>query len=324
MLSESDSIEVVGAAETGEELLARWDEWRPEVVTLDLNMPGMGGLATLDRIVERGGPPVIILSTHSGLGAPQTIEALSRGAADFIDKQEYSLLDFSALGAVLSRKILAVAQATKKNSVRKAAPHKELPVKNRDFELLVIGASTGGPPAIEQILSDLGRDCPVPILVVQHMPEGFIQAFAHRLNTHLPLGVFEAQPGVQLQPRMVYIGPSGSHLRVVRGDSGLSLTLSQRPRDHIHRPSVDVLFQSASETTGGKTLAALLTGMGKDGAQGLKAIRKSGGYTVVQDKTSSVVFGMPGAAIKLRAACEVLPIVAMGMRLRSLLNAGHS
>ncbi|MBZ0112148.1 MAG: response regulator, partial [Thermoanaerobaculia bacterium] len=249
MMVDVKTIEVVGAASSGEELLSRWDEWNPDVVTLDLSMPGMGGLMTLDQIVARGGPPVIILSTHSGLGAPQTIEALRRGAADFIDKQEYSLLDFSAVGKVLEERVLAVSRGDDREAMEEREVVRRSSAPAQDFEVLVIGASTGGPPAIEQVLVDLGKWCPVPVLVVQHMPEGFVTAFADRLNSRLPLGVFEAQEGARLAPRTVHIGPAGKHLQIVRRDGGLEASLTLRPRDALHRPSVDVLFQSACDVT---------------------------------------------------------------------------
>lgn len=319
MMIDVSTIEVVGAASSGEELLSRWDEWNPDVVTLDLSMPGMGGLMTLDRIVARGGPPVIILSTHSGLGAPQTIEALHRGAADFINKQEYSLLDFSGLGRVLEERVLAVSRAHHgetrgvKDVVQRSAS------STQDFEVLVIGASTGGPPAIEQVLVDLGKLCPVPVLVVQHMPEGFVGAFADRLNSRLPLGVFEAQEGARLAPRTVHIGPAGKHLQVVRRAGGLEASLTLRPRDALHRPSVDVLFQSACDVIGARTVAVLLTGMGRDGVRGMQSLAAAGACTLAQDETSCVVFGMPGAAIAAGAVQEVHPLHGIGSRIRELL-----
>lgn len=319
MMVDVETIEVVGAAASGEELLSRWDDWNPDVVTLDLSMPGMGGLMTLDQIVARGGPPVIILSTHSGLGAPQTIEALHRGAADFIDKQEYSLLDFSTLGKVLEERVLAVSRGHHREAVEERDLVHRSPEPIRDFEVLVIGASTGGPPAIEQVLVDLGKWCPVPVLVVQHMPVGFIGAFADRLNSRLPLGVFEAQEGARLDPRTVHIGPTGRHLQIVRRAGGLEASLTLRPHDAMHRPSVDVLFQSACDVTGTKTLAVLLTGMGRDGARGMKSLASVGARTLAQDETTCVVFGMPRAAIEIGAVQEVHPLDRIGSRVRDLL-----
>ncbi len=318
MLHGEAGIEVVGAAASGEELLANLERWAPDVITLDLSMPGIGGLVTLDRVMLLRPTPVIILSTHAGRGAPQTIEALHRGAADFVDKQQYSLLDFKSLREVLVEKVLAVAGAREGPVIRRAAPAGPAAEPGGGYELLLVGASTGGPPAIEQVLTDLGGDCPVPVLVVQHMPQGFTRAFAERLNTHLPLEVREAEDGMPLEPGRVYIAPGGRHLRVAHGQGRATCSLSLKPDGLAHRPAVDELFLSALPQAS-RTVAALLTGMGRDGAEGMRQLAERGAYTVAQDAASSVVYGMPGAAVTLQAAREVLPLARIGPRLRLLL-----
>jgi two-component system chemotaxis response regulator CheB len=318
-------IEVVGSAASGEELLARLNGWRPDVVTLDLSMPGMGGLQTLDRIMVLRPMPVIILSTHSGEGAPQTIEALHRGAADFIDKQHYSLLDFDALREVLTQKILAVTAAAARPSTggeeRPAATGAEAP-GGRPYRVLLLGASTGGPPAIEQVLRDLGTPCPVPVVVVQHMPVGFTRAFAHRLNSHLAAEVREAEHDGPLRSGTVSIAPAGRHLRIGRGGEGdLRTYLDARP-EAAHKPSIDELFVSAESELGDAVVAVLMTGMGADGAAGLERLHRAGASTIAQDEASSVVWGMPGAAVARGAARECLPLARIGPRLRELLRTG--
>jgi len=338
MLRDHPQIEIAGSASSGEELLANLERWRPDVVTLDLDMPGMGGLETLDHLMARRPLPVIIMSTHSGEGAPLTIEALHRGAVDFIDKQRYSLVDFAALRAVLLDKIFHVTGTELQEDVadepdaaessteipsladwaeRRAAP--EPPPSRCAFDLIAIGASTGGPPTVQAILEDLGASVPVPILVAQHMPVGFTQAFAERLNAHLALTVREAQDGERLLPSTVYIGPAGQHLRVRRGDEGLRVELGRHPESAAHKPSVDVLFRSVATAAGRRAIGILLTGMGRDGARGLARVRDVGGHTLVQDEASSVVYGMPRAAVMLDAAREVLPASRIGPRLRELL-----
>jgi two-component system, chemotaxis family, protein-glutamate methylesterase/glutaminase len=320
MLVAEPRIEVVGTASSGEELLANLERWAPDVITLDLSMPGIGGLVTLDRVMALRPMPVVILSTHAGRGAPQTIEALHRGAADFVDKQQYSLLDFSALRKILVEKVLAVTgmalaserTATAATSVQRAP--------TGGYEVLLIGASTGGPPAIEQVLQDLGADCPVPVLVVQHMPQGFTRAFADRLNAHLPLEVREAEDGMPLEAGRVYIAPGGRHLRISRDGERPACALSLKPEGVSHRPAVDELFLSALPSAG-RTAAALLTGMGRDGAEGMRQLAAGGAFTVAQDAATSVVYGMPGAAVSLQAAREVLPLPLIGSRLRELLAA---
>lgn len=332
MLTQEPGVELVGTATCGEELLENLALWRPDVVILDLSMPGMGGLPTLDGIMALRPVPVIILSTHSKKDAPQTIEALHRGAVDFIDKQQYSLVDFDALRHILLEKIrLAVgavgpppvlppSPAPPAAAPSPAPPSQLSPISR---EIVLIGASTGGPPAIEQILQDLGPAIPVPIVVAQHMPAGFTRAFAERLNAYLPLQVREAVDGEPLLPSTVYIAPGGIHLRIGREGrelhGGLRALLSRSPEGLLHRPSVDLLFFSGAEVTMHRTLALLLTGMGHDGAEGMVRLVAAGAYTLAQDEATSVVWGMPRAALTAGGVCETLPLSGIGTRLRELI-----
>lgn len=342
MLEDEPLVEVVGSAASGEELLTHLEEWRPDVVTLDLDMPGMGGLAALDHLRAARPTPVIILSTHSGEGAPQTIEALHRGATDFIDKQLYSLVDFEALRNVLVEKIFQVTggPATRGPAVpeggalRRTARGKtagapigpaEPPAPTRTagrrigaYEVVVIGASTGGPPIVQTILEKLGNAIPIPVLVVQHMPIGFTSAFAERLNAYLPLEVREARPAERLLANTVYIAPAGSQLQVRRQGDSLYAEVGPYPVHLMHTPSIDVLFESAAHAVGHRTIAALLTGMGRDGARGLAALKRKGAYTLVQDEASCVVFGMPRAAVALHAVTEIATPVKLGRRILEL------
>ncbi len=346
MLEDDPQIEVVGSAGSGEELLTHFEEWRPSVVTLDLDMPGMGGLATLDRITALRPTPVIILSTHSGKGAPLTIEALHRGATDFIDKQNYSLVDFAALRTVLVDKIFHVTGRTRSDpGVRTDSSEKDLtadaasdtraspetpagtsravepPPVPSAYDIILLGASTGGPPVLQEILEGLGESVPVPILVIQHMPVGFTRAFAERLNAYLPLQVREAKPSESLLPGNVYIAQAGAHLRIRRQETELFAEVSKHPIGMVHMPSIDILFESAARTVGRRAIAALLTGMGRDGAKGMAALKLRGSYTLCQNEQSCVVFGMPRAALALNAVTEVAGPDTMGQRIRSLLVA---
>jgi two-component system chemotaxis response regulator CheB len=324
LLGDERAIEVVGAAASGEELLAQLEAWAPDVITLDLHMPGMGGLATLDRLMARRPVPVIILSTHSGAGAPLTVEALGRGAADFIDKEAYSLVDFEALRAVLVEKILHVTgqppDATP-NRTPMAARTEWVrgPGTVGRFQLVVIGASTGGPRAVEQLLLELGADVPVPIVVAQHMPPGFTAAFAERLNRNLPLRVVEGAEASRLAAGVAYIAPAGRHTRLLRGPDGPTLTLVDHVPGAANFPSVDELFGSAAAVGGAACVAVLLTGMGRDGALGMAQLWRAGAHTIAQDEGSCVVYGMPRAAVEAGAAREVLPLHAIGSRVRDLL-----
>lgn len=344
MLEDDPQIHVVGSAGSGEELLTHLEEWLPDVVTLDLDMPGMGGLATLDRLMVLRPTPVIILSTHSGKGAPLTIEALHRGATDFIDKQRYSLVDFGALRHILLEKIFQVTGRSPAPVVEpggsssdraagalsgenfglrtESRPREEARTSPGAYDLIVLGASTGGPPTLQTILECMGESMPVPIVIVQHMPKGFTHAFAERLNAHLPLQVREAQQGETLQPDSVYIALAGSHLRIRRQGGELRAEISPFPKNLVHIPSIDVLFESAARSVGSRTLAALLTGMGADGAKGMAALEAAGARTFCQDEASSIVFGMPRAALALNAVHEVADPVTIGRRLEELASAG--
>jgi two-component system chemotaxis response regulator CheB len=296
------------------------------VVILDLSMPGMGGLSTLDQLMARRPLPVIILSTHTRTGAPLTIEALHRGAVDFIDKQRYSLVDFEALRGILLEKIRQVTgrKTGRRGAQEATAPACAEPARFSPLapELVVLGASTGGPPAVEEILRGLGPDLPVPVVVVQHMPVGFTRAFAERLDAYLPLRVCEPEDGEELRPGTVYIAPAGLHLRVVRAGDGLWASLNacdREPGRGPHCPSVDVLFSSARAAVGKRTVAVLLTGMGQDGARGMAELVQHGAHTIAQDEASCVVYGMPRAALAAGGVCETLPLTCIGSRLRCLL-----
>ncbi len=319
LLNQEPRVEIVGTAASGEELLAHLDEWRPDAVTLDLNMPGWGGLETLDHLMRWHPLPVIILSTHSGEGAPATVEALSRGAVDFIDKEAYSLVDFEVLRRVLVEKLLHVTSrkegATSGEAARGAGAEVSPPI---DAELIVIGASTGGPHAIEMILRSLQPAPPAPVAIVQHMPPGFTLAFAERLGRLLPYPVREAEDGMLLSPGTVTIGAAGQHMRVARMQGQLAAVLDPEPATAMHRPSVDVLFESAASAVAGRACAVLLTGMGSDGAGGMVRLHEVGAHTIAQDAASSIVHGMPRAAIDRGAAREVLPLDAIGPRLAAL------
>jgi len=357
LLAGEPTLEIVGLAASGEELLQRLDEWQPDAVVLDLSMPGIGGLRTLDALLARRRLPVLILSTHSRRGAPQTIEALHRGATDFVDKQQYSLVDFEALRQVLVEKlhqVLAAGPPPQPAAAAESTPSQRPPVRRaaraasaaaagaggrddlgaRDdlgdglpapglpaagIELVVLGASTGGPPAIERILGDLGAAPPVPVAIVQHMPPAFTRSFAERLDARLPLRVRQAAHHERLLPGVVYIAPGGLHLAVEREHETLRAVLSAEPELARHRPSVDVLFTSAAAATRGRLVAALLTGMGFDGAAAMAELARAGVHTIAQDRASSVIFGMPRAAIEAGSALEVLALERIGPRLLELL-----
>jgi two-component system, chemotaxis family, protein-glutamate methylesterase/glutaminase len=314
-------IEVVGCASTGEELLGRLDEWAPDVITLDLDMPGMGGLATLDRLAEHGKTPVIVLSSCAGSAASITVEAICREAVDFIDKRELSMTDFAAMRRLLADRIEALAAATAPSSVpAPSTPEERIAGNIAEPRVVVIGASTGGPPAIERILRELGVDVPVPIVIAQHMPPGFTAAFAKRLDLILPFRVREAADGDRLAAGTVLIAPGGRNLRVERVAGRIVAAVDGGGKGAVHQPSVDELFTSAARIFGSHALAVILSGMGSDGARGMHELRRRGAYTVAQDEKTSVVYGMPRAAVALGAVRETIALGGIGARIRELLH----
>lgn len=314
-------VQVVGCASTGEELLTHLDEWAPDVITLDLDMPGMGGLATLDRLAARRKTPVIVLSSCADSAASITVDAICRDAVDFIDKRELSMTDFASMRRLLAERIEALAGASHLPS-RAVTPAPERSGLGAVPEpgVIVIGASTGGPPAIERILRELGSDLPVPIVIAQHMPPGFTAAFAKRLDFILPFEVREAADGEPLLGGMVLLAPGGRNLSLDRVAGRVVTAIDADGGGAVHKPSVDVLFSSAASVFGDHVVAALLSGMGSDGARGMAELRRAGAYTVAQDEHTSVVYGMPRAAIALGAAREVMPLGEIGARIRELMQ----
>jgi two-component system chemotaxis response regulator CheB len=301
------------------------------VVTLDLQMPGMNGIDTLKEIMRRSPLPVIVVSSHSTEGASVTFKALGLGAFDFVTKPQDASAHMAETAKELIAKIKAAADCkvvrpgtfrastapAEKISAAKAAPPPS--------KLVAIGISTGGPQALEFLLAQLPPDFPGAIVVVQHMPEGFTEMFARRLDELCSLRVKEAQSGDTLQAGRVLICPGSRHMKVKRLTMGDIVVLNDDVRVNGHRPSVDVLFRSAAEEFGPQAVAALMTGMGDDGAEGLGAVKKAGGMTIAQSEESCVVFGMPKAAIERGYATRVVALDVLSATLQALCgrNDGH-
>ncbi|HET7599857.1 MAG TPA: chemotaxis-specific protein-glutamate methyltransferase CheB [Gemmatimonadales bacterium] len=334
VLAASPGIRVVGEAATGAEALERIPRLAPapDLVTLDVAMPGLDGLAVL-RGLHRWRPelPVLMLSAHTRAGAEATLEALAAGAADFIDKSRFGLMDLDGLGRELTDRIRALAarngtgigprrgegrgRAPAAAEAAAAAPRPGEGLDASHCDLCVLGASTGGPAAIQHVLERLPADFPLPMAVVQHMPPGFTRPFADRLNGRCRLRVSEAVEGDRLAPGRVLIAPAGLHLRI---RSNLTVALDVEPADARHVPSVDVLMRSAAAARPGRALGVLLTGMGDDGADGMAAIRAGGGVTVAESESSCVVYGMPRAAWERGGVCRLLPLAELAEWLAGL------
>jgi two-component system, chemotaxis family, protein-glutamate methylesterase/glutaminase len=324
MLEADPSIEVVGTAMDGTFCLKKIEELQPHVVTLDLQMPGMNGIDTLKEIMRRHPLPVIVVSSHSTEGASVTLKALGLGAFDFVPKPRDASSHMAETATELIAKIKAAAggKIVRPGSVPGAAarPTKLPGAKTgpSPSRLVAIGISTGGPQALEFLLAQLPPDFPGAIVVVQHMPEGFTEMFARRLDEVCSLQVKEAQSGDQLQAGRVLICPGSRHMKVKRMAMGDVVVLNDDVRVNGHRPSVDVLFHSVAAEYGPQAVAALMTGMGDDGAEGLGAVKKAGGVTIAQSEESCVVFGMPKAAIERGYATRVVALDVLSATLQAL------
>lgn len=323
MLEDDPQIEVVGTAMDGNFCLKKIEELQPDVVTLDLQMPGMNGIETLKEIMRRSPLPVVVVSALSTEGASVTFKALGLGAVDFVTKPQDASAHMAETTAELKAKIKAAADSKVVRPGRSgdsAARREKLTAKSAPppTKLIAIGVSTGGPQALEYLLSQLPPDFPGAIVVVQHMPSGFTDMFARRLDESCSLRVKEAQSGDTLQAGRVVICPGSRHMRVKRLPMGDVVVLNDEPRVNGHRPSVDVLFQSVAQEFGPETIAILMTGMGDDGAEGLGAVKRAGGMTIAQSEDSCVVFGMPKAAIERGYATRVVALDVMGATLQAL------
>lgn len=322
MLSIDPAIHVVGTADNGADAVTQARALRPDVIVLDVNMPEVDGLEALRRIMEEAPTSVLMLSTLTSEGAETTLQALELGAIDFLDKSAPgSAMNIYELGTLLREKIFALAGAcvpatsllaTEKTSTPEPGPPR-YPV---DLNVVVIGASTGGPRALVEIFSGLPADFPIGIVVAQHMPAGFTSMLAERLDGHSPLEVLEAHDLAEVRPGRVLIGPGGQQIRIARASSGLVVRVGEGGSDLLHRPSVDLLFHSAAEVVGHRAVGVILTGMGDDGALGLSALQRAGARTFAESRESAVIYGMPRAAAP--AAERIVPLDAIGPALVEL------
>jgi two-component system chemotaxis response regulator CheB len=308
LLAEDPEIEVVDAAT--DPLVARGmiKALNPDVVTLDVEMPRMDGLTFLRKIMALRPMPVVMISTLTQAGAEVTLEALEAGAVDFVAKPTNALGPALAnLGEELRAKVKAAAR-TRVGVRRPQPPRPRRQALNRQTgRIVMIGASTGGVEALKTVLTDLPPDCP-PTLVTQHMPERFTAAFAKRLDRECPMAVCEAANSQRIETGHVYIAPGAHHLELARDGLGFVCRLHDGAPVSGHRPSVDVLFRSGARVAGGNAIGVILTGMGKDGAEGLLELRKSGAATLGQDEATSLIYGMPRVAFERGAVERQYPL----------------
>ncbi len=323
ILQADGSIQVVGTAIDGSFALKKIEELKPQVVTLDLEMPGMGGMQALREITLRYRLPVIVVSSHTTQGASATFKALAMGALDFVAKPHDASAHMQEVAQELISKIKIAANTGVPRgpsppplSFQKAEKPRQR-LRRSPTRVVAIGISTGGPNALQYLLAQLPGDFPGSIVVVQHMPEGFTDMFARRLDECCSLEVKEAQSGDLLQAGRVLICPGNRHMRVRRMPLGDVTVLSDEPRVNGHRPSVDVLFRSVADEFGPAAIAVLMTGMGDDGADAMGAVKAAGGMTIAQDKESCTVFGMPRAAIERGHAIRVVGLDVLANTLQA-------
>jgi two-component system, chemotaxis family, protein-glutamate methylesterase/glutaminase len=322
MIASAPDMEVAGTATDGLDGVEKAKSLAPDVITLDIQMPRLGGLEALQRIMAESPVPVLLLSSLTQEGAEVTLRGLDLGAVDFVDKSRVQgSMNLLGLAEELQSKIRALAWSRER---RASALASALPsaaaaagAARGPMEAVVIGTSTGGPPALQVIIPSLPADLNLAILIVQHMPLGFTRSLAQRLASKSQLPVREAEDEELVKPRTVLIAPAGKHMRLRRRGSVIRVLLDDEPRDALHRPSVDVLMTSVAKAYGSRVLGLVLTGMGADGVEGLRAIRAAGGQTVAESEETCVIYGMPKAAVEAGVVDRVVPLTRMADEIRA-------
>jgi two-component system chemotaxis response regulator CheB len=321
-LGKDGDIVVVGTAEDPIDAREKIKALNPDVVTLDIEMPNMNGLQFLDKLMRLHPLPVVMVSTLTTKGASETLLALELGAVDFVAKPNATLAGgLDAFGENLRQKVRAASHSdVRSRSMRATTPIVAVRTAAAPRgSLIALGASTGGVEAIRVVLSTMPVDCP-PIVIAQHMPPGFTSRFAARLDEVTDLKVVEAEDRMPLENGCAYVARGDHHLRVERSSGQLKCRVTQDELASGHRPSVDVLFESVAKTVGPMAVGAILTGMGRDGARGLKLMRDAGAYTVGQSQASALVYGMPRVAFEEGAVIEQAAVEAITARLAAALT----
>lgn len=313
-ISEFEGIEIVGRARNGCDALEMIPRLNPDVISLDIEMPKLNGIDTLREIKKDYDIPVIMLSSHSGTDI--TIEALELGAFDFIEKPNDLHSDLTDFGIGLWRKVTsAYNMKSARPSPRKKPTRTSTRRQNLNFDAVVVGASTGGPRALVDLVKSLPRQIKVPIFIVQHMPKGFTTSLAARLDNESNIRAVEAEDGMIIENNMIYLAPGDYHMTL----AGNRIKLDSRDKLHGVRPAVDYLFETAVDKYGAKILGIMLTGMGRDGTRGMKKIKDHGGYNIAQSARTCVVYGMPGSAVNAGVVDEVLDLEEISSRLNTFL-----
>ncbi len=327
ILEKDPNIKVIGTAHDGQEAIEKVKQLDPDIVTLDVEMPRMNGIEALKVIMRNYPRPVIMISSLTKEGAKTTIEALSLGAVDFIPKELYQSsvagINLEKLEEQLLEKIKVIAKkrvqfSKNPNTFTSAISSKSTDTQSRSatrpivrkgiVDVVVIGVSTGGPTALQKVIAKLPSDIPIPGIIIQHMPPAFTGPLAKRLSSLGGPVVKEAEKGERLTPGKFLVVPGAYHMQLKKIGSIVQVVLTEEPKDAIYHPSIDLTISSAAEIFGSKTLAVILTGMGKDGLEGVKKVKEKGGKVIAQDEATSVVYGMPKVVVEAGLADKVVPI----------------
>lgn len=323
MIEMDENMEVVGSAKDGIEAVNKCRNLQPDVVTMDIRMPVMDGIEATKRIMMEVPTPIVIVSSTAKPQVKHTMDALSIGALDFVaiipdyEKMQKDLLRKLRIASKI--KVVRYIEYPKEKKLEERIKPLVLPVEKINFKLLAIGVSTGGPTALLEILSKLPADFPLSIIIVQHMMGGFTQGLAEWLDKSCKIMVKEAQDGDKLKPGLALITPGDFNLTI---NSQQIINLHPIPDDAIYKPSIDQMMKSASEVFGPQVIGIILTGMGRDGVEGIKAIKEKGGATIAQDENTSVVFGMPKAAIETKMIDKVVPLNKIPQEIMQILKEG--
>ncbi len=335
MIEKDSRFEVIDTATNGQEGVEKTTKLRPDVVTMDVEMPVMSGLEALKAIMAGPRVPVVMVSALTDKGAQATLEALDLGAVDFLPKalsdRDNNVFKTSD---ILHEKLAAAASVKNFMDGRTPVPTKVVPPKmappqpaptvatkrQLPIKAIIVGSSTGGPKALQVFVANLPATLGVPIFIAQHMPAHFTGALAKRLNECTPHNVIEAQHRMPIQPNYIYLAPGEQHMRVIGHAGAYSITIKPDAGESVFKPSVGVLAASVAEAYQNQVLGVMLTGMGNDGAQAFAAMHQAGAITLAQDQATSVVYGMPRAVAELNAATEILPLADIGGRIGKLLS----
>jgi two-component system chemotaxis response regulator CheB len=316
IIHQTPGMEIVGAAPDAYVAKDMVMQLKPDVITLDIEMPKVDGLTFLDKLMKARPTPVVMISTLTQKGADATLKSLELGAIDFIAKPKLDVVKgIGEYQKEIVDKIKAAAQSKPKRREKRSQDVAEVPIHYSGTEIIVgIGASTGGTEAIRHVLEQLSPAFPATV-ITQHMPQSFTKSFAQRLDSICKMNVHEAQDGERVLPGNAYIAPGDKHMQIVRSGADYRVKLDDGPLVSGHKPAVDVMFDSLAKVVGKNAVATILTGMGKDGAKGLLALSQAGAITMAQDEASCVVYGMPRVAVEMGGTKHIIPLDKMSKAL---------